>query len=241
MSSESALGAARRVQLIDRVNVRDQTIYRRVRTVTKELNAQRRALEADHRRQSDALEQLREQTDAMERKLALAQQQEQAAAAQAAAAAATAQAVTALAAAPIETAATAPPAAPPPTVPVTTRPAPVQVAPAPPPSYVGNPGSHPMHNDPFLTCVRARESGGNYSVVNPAGPYLGAYQFLQATWNATANHAGRNELVGVPPNVATPYDQDDLALVVVPVARCRPLGRQLPVTGVAATQVACRV
>jgi hypothetical protein len=68
-----------------------------------------------------------------------------------------------------------------------------------------------MHDDPFLTCVRARESGGNYSVVNPAGPYLGAYQFLQATWNATANHAGRNELVGVPPNVASPYDQDDMA------------------------------
>ena len=210
MGSDNALNAARRVQLIDRVNMRDQTIYRRVRTVAKELNAQRRALEADHRQQSDALEQLREQTDAMERKLALAQQEEQAAAAQAAAAAATAQAVTALAAAPIETQATAPPA-PPPTVPVTTRPPPVQVVPTPPPSYVGNPGGHPMHNDPFLTCVRARESSGNYSVVNPAGPYLGAYQFLQSTWNATANHAGRNELVGVPPNVATPYDQDDLA------------------------------
>ena len=68
-----------------------------------------------------------------------------------------------------------------------------------------------MHDDPFLSCVRARESGGNYSVVNPAGPYLGAYQFLQATWNGAANHAGRTDLVGVPPNLATPYDQDDLA------------------------------
>ena len=68
-----------------------------------------------------------------------------------------------------------------------------------------------MHDDPFLTCVRARESGGRYNVVNPAGPYLGAYQFLQSTWNATANHAGRRDLVGVPANLATAYDQDDLA------------------------------
>ena len=97
------------------------------------------------------------------------------------------------------------------TVPPTTAPPPKQVAPSPPPGYVGTPGTHPMHNDPFLTCVRARESGGNYSVVNPAGPYLGAYQFLQATWNGAANHAGRTNLVGVPPNLATPYDQDDLA------------------------------
>ena len=58
---------------------------------------------------------------------------------------------------------------------------------------------------------RARESGGRYNVVNPAGPYLGAYQFLQSTWNAAANHAGRRDLVGVPANLATPYDQDDLA------------------------------
>jgi muramidase (phage lysozyme) len=60
-------------------------------------------------------------------------------------------------------------------------------------------------------CVRTRESGGNYSAVNPSGPYLGAYQFLQATWNGAAAHAGRMDLVGVPANVATPYDQDEVA------------------------------
>ena len=36
---------------------------------------------------------------------------------------------------------------------------------------------NPHHDDPFLTCVRIRESGDNYAAVNPAGPYLGAYQF----------------------------------------------------------------
>ncbi len=240
MGSESALSAARRVQLIDRVNVRDQTIYRRVRTVTKELDAQRRALEADHRRQSDALEQLREQTDAMERKLALAQQQEQAAA-QAAAAAATAQAVIALAAAPIETPATAPPAAPPPTVPVTTRPAPVQVAPAPPPSYVGNPGTHPMHNDPFLTCVRARESGGNYSVVNPAGPVPGCVSVPAGNMERDRESRRTERTRRCPPKRRDAVRPGRPRVVVVPVARCRPVGRQLPVTGVAAAQVACRV
>ncbi len=56
-----------------------------------------------------------------------------------------------------------------------------------------------------------RESHGQYSAVNASGPYLGAYQFLQSTWNITAQHAGRTELVGVPPNAASAYDQDDMA------------------------------
>ena len=48
-------------------------------------------------------------------------------------------------------------------------------------------------------------------MVNPSGPYLGAYQFLQSTWNMTAAHAGRGDLVGLPPNLASPYDQDEMA------------------------------
>ena len=213
VGSEDALNAARRVRLIDHVNARDQAIYHKARTVTKQLNARRRALEADHQQQADALAQLQEQSDAMEAKLALAQQQEQAAAEQAARAASL-QTVAQLASGPAAADTTPPTVAPATTAPAPTTtlpPSPPPPAPAPPPSYVGSPGSHPMHEDPFLTCVRARESGGNYGAVNPAGPYLGAYQFLQATWNATANHAGRSELVGVPPNYATPYDQDDLA------------------------------
>jgi hypothetical protein len=85
---------------------------------------------------------------------------------------------------------------------------PVSVAvPAPPSS--GGTGSH--HDDPFLSCVRQRESRGNYSVVNPSGPYYGAYQFLASTWNITARHAGRVDLVGVIPSTASPADQDDIA------------------------------
>ena len=70
---------------------------------------------------------------------------------------------------------------------------------------------HPHHDDYFLTCTRNRESGGRYNAYNPAGPYMGAYQFLQSTWNGTANRAGRPELIGVPPNTASQYDQDDMA------------------------------
>ncbi len=81
----------------------------------------------------------------------------------------------------------------------------------PAPNYTPSPGQNPHHDDPFLTCVRARESGGNYGAVNPAGPYLGAYQFLQSTWDSAANHAGRTSLIGVPPNQASPFDQDDMA------------------------------
>ena len=84
-------------------------------------------------------------------------------------------------------------------------------APPPPTNYTGTPGTNPHHSDPFLTCVRQRESGGNYSAVNASGPYLGAYQFLQATWNLTASHAGHADFVGLPANQATQYDQDDMA------------------------------
>jgi hypothetical protein len=40
---------------------------------------------------------------------------------------------------------------------------------------------------------------------------MGAYQFLQSTWDSTANRAGRPALIGVPPNTASQYDQDDMA------------------------------
>lgn len=85
---------------------------------------------------------------------------------------------------------------------------PAVVAVAPPPSSGGT-GSH--HDDPFLSCVRQRESNGNYGVVNPRGPWYGAYQFLASTWNIAAQHAGRTDLVGVIPSAASPADQDDVA------------------------------
>jgi hypothetical protein len=67
---------------------------------------------------------------------------------------------------------------------------------------------------PFLVCTRAHESdtAGGYQAVNPSGKYRGADQFSQSTWNATAQHAGRPDLVGVDPAAANPADQDFLAM-----------------------------
>lgn len=52
-----------------------------------------------------------------------------------------------------------------------------------------------IHTSPVLVCIRAHESSptppwhdDGYGAVNWSGPYLGAYQFLQSTWNSTANH-----------------------------------------------------
>lgn len=74
------------------------------------------------------------------------------------------------------------------------------------------PGSvSPHHNDPFLTCVRNHESGGNYQVDSPDGQYHGAYQFTEATWDGDAQQAGRTNLVGVDPHTADPATQDDMA------------------------------
>jgi hypothetical protein len=71
-------------------------------------------------------------------------------------------------------------------------------------------------NHPFLVCTRAHESdsSGGYRAVSASGTYRGAYQFSQSTWNSTALHAGRPELVGVDPASAAPQDQDHLALVL---------------------------
>ncbi len=54
------------------------------------------------------------------------------------------------------------------------------------------------------------ESGGNYRAYNPAGPYLGAFQFHQPTWDGVA---GRHypRLVGVDPRDAAPADQHRMA------------------------------
>ena len=70
------------------------------------------------------------------------------------------------------------------------------------------------NSDPgdFLSCVRSRESGGNYGVYNQGGSgAAGAYQFLPGTWNSIAASAGRPDLVGVDPAQAAPADQDAMA------------------------------
>ena len=67
---------------------------------------------------------------------------------------------------------------------------------------------------PFLQCVLQAESGGNYDAVSPGGTYMGGFQFSQATWNEAAELAGMPQLVNVPPNEATPAEQDDLAIAL---------------------------
>jgi muramidase (phage lysozyme) len=64
----------------------------------------------------------------------------------------------------------------------------------------------------FLSCVRNRESGGNYGVYNSGGSgAAGAYQFMPGTWNSIAASAGRSDLVGIDPAQAAPGDQDAMA------------------------------
>jgi transglycosylase-like protein len=96
-------------------------------------------------------------------------------------------------------------------VPVTAGASADRGVPTPTVDYAPRPGEHPQHNDPWMVCTRGIESGGNYRAYNASGPYYGAYQFTQSTWNSTANHAGRGELVGVDPRDASEYDQDDMA------------------------------
>ncbi len=64
----------------------------------------------------------------------------------------------------------------------------------------------------FLQCVVQAESGGDYQAVSPNGEYMGAFQFSQPTWNEAAQLAGQPDLIGVPPDQATPTEQDDLAI-----------------------------
>lgn len=80
---------------------------------------------------------------------------------------------------------------------------------------------HAAPTDPdttrFLACTRAHESdtAGGYQATDAAHPGAevnsGAYQFSQATWDATARHAGRPDLIGIRPDRALPADQDALA------------------------------
>ena len=67
---------------------------------------------------------------------------------------------------------------------------------------------------PFLQCVLQQESGGNYAAVSPDGTYMGGFQFSQSTWNQAAGLAGMPQLDNVPPNQASPADQDDLAIAL---------------------------
>jgi peptidoglycan hydrolase CwlO-like protein len=190
-------------KLLAVANARDDDAVAQLGILTDDLQARRAELERSREEQSAALEELKAAQRKVDGNLraALADQQSVTTRLEAQAAADRAAKQAAAAAANPQSSSTTG---------RTAVVAPVVVVP-PVIDYTPNGGSHPHHDDPFLSCTRARESRGNYSVVNPSGPYLGAYQFLQSTWNITAQHAGRAELVGVPPNAASAFDQDDVA------------------------------
>ncbi len=70
----------------------------------------------------------------------------------------------------------------------------------------------PGGNGDFLSCVKQRESGGDYTIHNYQGTGAsGAYQMMPGTWNSIADAAGRDDLVGIDPAAASPGDQDAMA------------------------------
>jgi hypothetical protein len=85
--------------------------------------------------------------------------------------------------------------------------------PAPAPAWAPSPSTvRSGGGGDFLSCVRNRESHGDYTVHNTGGSGAsGAYQFMPGTWNAIADSSGRGDLVGMDPASASPEDQDAMA------------------------------
>jgi hypothetical protein len=190
-----AMESARRAELIARAGDRTQAFLDEYMNAADRLARQREQVARARDKQARVVADLAKQEATLERLLAQAQQSYVKGLAARAAAAAQQPAATKSAAA-----TGGPTAAPPAPIPVS----------APPPPAVG---TNPHHNDPFLVCTRTRESAGDYTAVNLAG-YYGAYQFSESTWDVTANHAGSPQLIGVRPDQASPWDQDQLAWVL---------------------------
>jgi len=90
--------------------------------------------------------------------------------------------------------------------------------PAPPPAPTAGSDAE------FLACVRTRESGGDYAIVDRSGNYMGAYQFSQSTWDGIASRIGRADLVGRAPNTVPPADQDAIAWATLAISGRSPWG-----------------
>jgi hypothetical protein len=208
LDGSSAMDAARRSELLTDVNANTRDDLDRYTKLVHDTRDRLDELDARRAEQRAVIQRLEADEAALQRELARAQQAYQAEVAAEAAAAAQ------VTSPPPDDATSETDPGPPDTSgnPVPdpgpgSEPEPVD----PPPT--AHPGEHPHHNDPFLSCVRERESRGIYTAVNSGG-YYGAYQFAIGTWDATASHAGRPELIGVRPDRAAPWDQDDLAWVL---------------------------
>jgi hypothetical protein len=195
LDSESALDSARRVDLMESANEQNNETFAALAELTSELQLQSKSLVRQRDAQRAAMDSVARDRASLDTQLEQVRAANvKRAAALAAAAAATGQRNAASPSSPVVLVHTPTPAA-----------RPVAV-PAPPSS-----GVYSMHEQPFLVCTRTRESDGIYSVVSASGIYFGAYQFSRETWDVTAVHAGRSDLVGVLPNTASEYDQDNLA------------------------------
>ena len=80
-------------------------------------------------------------------------------------------------------------------------------------------------NGDVLSCLRWRESRGDYTVHNSQGSGAsGAYQFMPGTWSSVAASEGRSDLVGMDPADAHPADQDAMAAALYAQQGSRPWG-----------------
>lgn len=66
---------------------------------------------------------------------------------------------------------------------------------------------HAWITDAILGELRQCESTNNYEV-NTGNGFFGAVQWLRGTWNSAAAGAGRDDLVGIRPDLVEPADQD---------------------------------
>jgi peptidoglycan hydrolase CwlO-like protein len=206
LDDPGAADTLRRIKVLDLLNAHDDVAVRALHRTQDDLASERGELDAAREKQASAVDRLRQQERQVNATLVEAQNRRQAVIELQLEAQRQAEAAAAAAAAAEEAArAAAQAAAPPAPPPSTATPAPV------PSARPANTGVHPQHNHPFLVCVRFKESTNNYQAYNPGGPAYGAYQFLQPTWNLTANRAGRGDLVGLDPRRASEWDQDDMA------------------------------
>lgn len=72
---------------------------------------------------------------------------------------------------------------------------------------VGAKNNYSSSLNEWLLALRVCESGGAYDR-NSGNGFYGAYQFMISTWDRIAPKAGRPDLVGVRPDLASPADQD---------------------------------